>query len=88
MFLKYIFKPVAILFSGANPYLPRVCLQFVIVVFPDHTHLLVLIDLIAWNFYVNLCYILTSGSRRERVDGRRRPTKDLSQKLTLSPRLR
>ena len=88
MFLKYIFEPLAILFSGANPYIPRVCLQFVIVVFPDHTHLLVLIGVIVWNFYVNLCYILTNASRRETVDGRRRPTKDLSQELTLSPWLR
>ena len=32
--------------------IPRVCLQFVIVLFPDHTHLLVFLSIINLFFYI------------------------------------
>ena len=38
---------------------PWVCLRFVIVVFPDHSHLLFLIDLMYWNIlevFVEVCF--------------------------------
>ena len=35
---------------------PRGCLQFVIVVFPDHTHLLFLKKYIGWLIFISLIY--------------------------------
>ena len=39
---------------------PRGCLQFVIVVFPDHTHLLFFISITCTSHFLNITYLPTS----------------------------
>ena len=41
---------------------PRGCLRFVIVVFPDHTHLLFLIQKYCWNVCLHISFLVVASS--------------------------